>query len=262
MTRGAYPLDLQATGYAYLERPNSVLLGLLGRHVMQRNPNARVLDVGCGVGANAQALKTAWPDVSITGVEPNHQAALLAGEVIQDVFEGGLDAWMAAAGQVPYHAVVLSDVVEHVADPVSFLRALVQHHATQGATFVISIPNVAVWYNRMNTLLGRVRYSWSGLHDRTHLRFFTRDSFLELLGYCGLQVLDESCTPSLVQSAAPALRRLFEQDLAHGNHRALASSGAFKAYQRVVEPAEQRLCRVWPELLGFQLVFVARRMAP
>ena len=36
-------------------------------------------------------------------------------------------------------------------------------------TFVISVPNYAVWYNRIRTLAGSFDYTWSGLYDRTHL---------------------------------------------------------------------------------------------
>jgi hypothetical protein len=32
----------------------------------------------------------------------------------------------------------------------------------------------------------------------------------------------------------------------------------YKLYQSVVEPAESRVCELWPELLGFQIVHAAR----
>ena len=62
-----------------------------------------------------------------------------------------------------------------------------------------------------------------------------------------------------MQSAAPLLRKLFEKDVAAGDHLSLTESPAFRAYRRFVEPAEAALCGVWPELLGFQLVCVAER---
>jgi SAM-dependent methyltransferase len=258
MSTVAYPLDLEQTGYAYVERPNTVLVGLVREHVLMRKPHARLLDVGCGAGANAEAIKQAFPVAQYLGIEPNARAAELAREVMDDVFLGALEQWLALAQRQPYDAVILSDVVEHVADPVAFLRQLTRHPATRGATFVISVPNYAVWYNRLNTLFGRFRYGWSGLYDRTHLRFYTRQSFRELLRYCGLSLIDERCTPSLVQSAAPILRRFFEADVAQGNHRTLPDSSAFRAYGSFIEPVEQRACSVWPELLGFQIVSVTR----
>jgi hypothetical protein len=125
------------------------------------------------------------------------------------------------------------------------------------ARFVVSVPNYAVWYNRVRTLTGRFDYAWSGLYDRTHLRFFTRRSISDVLGYCGFRLLADGCTPSIVQSAAPVLRKLFEKDVQAGDHLSLNESGAFRAYRRFVEPVETGLCRLWPELLGFQIVCVA-----
>jgi hypothetical protein len=138
------------------------------------------------------------------------------------------------------------------------VRALQRVAAVRDATWIVSVPNYAVWYNRARTLLGRFDYAWSGLFDRTHLRFFTRASIRELLAYAGFTIVADACTPSLVQSTAPLLRSLFADDVAAGDHLALLDSPAYRAYQRFVEPVETMVCRRWPELLGFQFVTVAR----
>lgn len=252
-----FPLDYGSSSYSYIERPNRTLLDLLERHVLAERPSARILDVGCGAGANARRIAEIAPHASVVGIEPNAAAAELARAACR-VFEGTLEAWLSQAEPSEFDAVLLSDVLEHTADPVAFLRSLAEAPALRRATLVVSVPNYAVWYNRVRTLAGRFEYSWSGLYDRTHLRFFTRSSLGKLLRHTGFALHAESCTPSLVQSAAPLLRRLFEQDVAQGNHLALGESGAFRAYERLVEPWEQRMCRIWPELLGFQLVCVAR----
>lgn len=253
------PLDLDATEYSYVERPNSVLVDLVSRHVIAGRVGARILDIGCGAGANARELKAKHPSVFISGVEPNARAAELSRAVMDEVFVGLADAWLARGETRAFDGVILSDVVEHTPDPVGFLRELFRAPSLGDARLVISVPNYAVWYNRLRTLAGRFDYAWSGLYDRTHLRFFTRRSLAGLLRYCDLRVVEERCTPSLVQSAAPVLRRLFEKDVAAGAHLTLAESPAFRAYRRFVEPAEAAVCGVWPELLGFQLVCVAER---
>lgn len=255
------PLDLERTGYSYLERPNTVLLGLLEREVLARRPGARVLDVGCGAGANARALRKRHPEVRILGIEPNARAAQLAREGGVEVFEGAFADWLATGPEGAHDAVVLSDVLEHIPGPVRFLRELLAFDGTRDATFVLSVPNYAVWYNRVATTLGHFDYGWSGLRDRTHLRFFTRSSLEKLLRYLGLEPERVRCTPSIVQSAAPLLRRLFDHDLAEGDHLSLSDSRAFRLYDSFVEPAEIALCGLWPELLGFQLVVTARRRA-
>ena len=254
-----FPLDYSASGYAYVERPNSVLLELLSAHVLAARPSSRILDVGCGAGANARRIAERAPQARVVGIEPNAQAAQLARGACSEVFEGTLEEFIDSAPQRAFDAILLSDVLEHTVDPVGFLKSFDRLPKARGAMLVVSVPNYAVWYNRVRTLAGRFEYGWSGLYDRTHVRFFTRRSLRKLLDYTGFEVLADSCSPSVVQSAAPILRRFFERDVASGDHLALADSRAFSAYERFVEPLEQRACRLWPELLGFQIVCVAKQ---
>jgi len=234
----SFPLDLARTPYSYIERPNRTILSLLKKHITDRSSEVRVLDVGCGCGANARALREDFPRAHVMGIEPNTRAARLAEKHCSEVFVGGLDAWLASGQSQPFDAVVLSDVLEHIVDPIGFLRSLREAPTTREAVWVISVPNYAVWYNRMRTLLGRFDYAWSGLYDRTHVRFYTRESIRELLGYCGLRVFDDRCTPSLVQSAAPFLRQFFKDDVASGNHLALTEAAPYRVYEKFVEPFE------------------------
>jgi SAM-dependent methyltransferase len=252
-----FPLDYESTGYAYVERPNSVLVNLLEAQVLRARPAGRILDVGCGAGANARRIAEHAPRARIVGVEPNPQAAKLARLACAEVFEGTLENWLESMPEGRFDAVLLADVLEHTVDPVGFLRKLGSAPALRGSTLLVSVPNYGVWYNRLRTLAGRFEYSWSGLYDRTHLRFFTRRSIREVLSYAGFEIVAEACTPSVVQSAAPVLRRFFERDVASGNHLALGDSPAFGAYERLVEPLEKRFCAAWPELLGYQIVCAA-----
>jgi 2-polyprenyl-3-methyl-5-hydroxy-6-metoxy-1,4-benzoquinol methylase len=258
MTVLTFPLDLQATPYSYIERANRVLVSLVEGCLAETAGRPRILDVGCGCGANARALRTAHPDLTITGIEPNPRAAELAAEACTSVHRGDLDSWLALPTHQPFDVVVLSDVLEHVADPVAFLRQLSAHESVRRANWVISVPNYAVWYNRLRTVAGVFEYAWSGLYDRTHLRFYTRRSLRRLLEELGFEVTKDSCSPSVVQSTAPLLRRLFEKDVREGNHLSLGDSKAYRFYQRAVEPAEAAFCQTWPELLGFQIIVVAR----
>ncbi len=259
MATKAVPLDLAGKSYSYIERPNPAIQSLLAKHVTANRASARVLDIGCGCGANARALKERSANAHVFGVEPNARAAELARGACDEVFQGTSDEWaQRAIGVAPFDALLLSDVLEHVADPIAFVRSVAAIPAVATALWIVSVPNYAVWYNRVRTLLGIQSYAWSGLWDRTHLRFYTRRAAKELLEYCGLTVVDMASTPSLVQSTAPVLRKVFERDVNQGDHLALAESTAFKWYRNVVEPVESKVCGLWPELLGFQVVFAAR----
>jgi Methyltransferase domain len=252
------PLDLERRTYSYAERPNRALLRLLRKHLLDANPEAHLLDIGAGCGANARAIKAMAPRARLTAIEPDPRAAELAGEVCDAVFCGDVASWIATSPRERFDGVILSDVLEHLASPIAFLRALAGLPGTAAAVWAVSVPNFAVWYNRLGVLIGRFDYSWSGLYDRTHLRFFTRRSIRELLLYCGYEVLDDACSPSLAQSLAPWIRRSFEQEIQAGKHLVLSESRAYLFYERVFEPVETSVCRLWPELLGFQVVTLAR----
>jgi predicted TPR repeat methyltransferase len=255
-----YPLDLQHVAYSYLERPNRGVIAMLDRYVLRENAGATILDVGCGCGANARALRARWPEVRVIGIEPNADAAAQARAVCDRVFHGTLEEWIASGEEVPLvDGIVLSDVLEHIADPVQWLRSTAARTSLAKATWIISVPNFGVWYNRLRTLAGRFDYAWSGLYDRTHLRFYTRKSICRLLVYCGFEVVGMRGTASIVQSAAPLLRKRFAEQLDSGDHLALSDSPAFRLYQRLVEPAEESICNLWPSLLAFQVVIAARR---
>jgi SAM-dependent methyltransferase len=259
MNGKAFPLDLAGTAYSYVERANPAILSLLRKHVLSSGKGARILDIGCGCGANARAIKEQVAGIEVVGVEPSERAVELARRTCDRVFHGTFEDWSCAVGEEkPFDALILSDVLEHVADPIPFVRSIGMVPSLSEALWIVSVPNYAVWYNRLKTLFGVQRYAWSGLWDRTHLRFYTRRSVRELLEYCGFSVIDEASTPSLVQSAAPVLRGLFERDVSRGDHLALADSRAYQLYREYAEPLESIVCGVWPELLAFQVVHAAR----
>jgi hypothetical protein len=54
------------------------------------------------------------------------------------------------------------------------------------------------------------------------------------------------------------LRKLFERNVERGDHLAVTETRAYRFYREWFESAETRLCRLWPELLAFQVVLAAR----
>jgi len=60
---------------------------------------------------------------------------------------------------------------------------------------IVSVPNVAHLWVRLSLLAGRFHYTDRGILDRTHLRFFTRRTLLELLRAAGLTVVELAVTP-------------------------------------------------------------------
>ena len=86
-----------------------------------------------------------------------------------------------------YKTVVCADVLEHTPDPVAVIRQL-RRAATDDATFIVSVPNVAHLAVRMLMLFGSFPKMERGPLDKTHLQFLTKDTARQMLELGGLKV--------------------------------------------------------------------------
>lgn len=144
----------------------------------------RVLEVGCSTGYVTEHLVAAGN--TVVGVELDPEAATLAERFAERVHVADLDlVRVSSIEHDRFDVIVLGDVLEHLRDPDTTLRDLMTLLAPDGR-MVISIPNVAHVDMRLLLLEGRWTYQDTGLLDRTHLRFFTRESLREFLAANGL----------------------------------------------------------------------------
>ena len=85
-------------------------------------------------------------------------------------------------------------MLEHLTAPDKILKHLVDLQEP-GTRLFISVPNVANIWVRVNLLFGKFDYTENGILDRTHLRFFTKITFLELIRSSGLRLVELRFTP-------------------------------------------------------------------
>ncbi|KSW29254.1 bifunctional 2-polyprenyl-6-hydroxyphenol methylase/3-demethylubiquinol 3-O-methyltransferase UbiG [Cellulomonas sp. B6] len=148
-----------------------------------------VLDIGCATGYLGSAL--AEQGCTVTGVEYDAEAAERAREVMSEVVVADLersDLTELFPGRT-FDVVVLGDVLEHLMHPEQVLASAVRLLAP-GGSVVVSVPNVAHGSLRLALLQGRWDYRETGLLDRTHVRFFTRQGVADLLRAAGLRPVD------------------------------------------------------------------------
>lgn len=134
-----------------------------------------VLEVGCGTGGFFDHLRQ---PCEVWGVEPNPEAARVAGQKLHRVLTGRFDR---IAHELPdgyFDMVVCNDVIEHMDDHDAFLEAIKSKLRPSGC-IVGSIPNVRHITALFKLLIAKDwPYSESGILDRTHLRFFTEKSLV------------------------------------------------------------------------------------
>lgn len=145
-----------------------------------------VVDVGCGAGRLGAALK-ARQECRVVGVEHNAVAAAAARTRLDLVVEGDAEALDWPFPEHSFDAVVCGDVLEHLRDPLAFLRR-VRDWLRPGGMLVASLPNVRHHSVLRGLLAGDWTYEPAGLLDHTHLRFFTRREVEKLLFRAGFEV--------------------------------------------------------------------------
>lgn len=165
---------------------------------------AEVLDVGCGNGVisrslGAQGFNVRGIDVSEKTIE---KAKLL--NTFPNVRFEVVSAEQLVADGHRYHAVICSEVLEHLNDPGKLLRVLHQS-LTDDGVLIVTVPNGMgprellvtkpvqsmqkknnfVWkgVKRMKSLFGyKGTTVQSDADDLTHIQFFTRPTLEELAG--------------------------------------------------------------------------------
>lgn len=147
------------------------------------------LDVGCARGGFDTSLREALgTDARLVGVEANPTAADVAqrdseyDEVLAGYFPQALDP------EHRFDLICFNDVLEHLVDPWSVLRDT-HRHLTAGGHVLASIPNIQYAPVLWDLVRGNFTYSEAGILDRTHLRFFTKRSMVDLFESTGFDVV-------------------------------------------------------------------------
>lgn len=158
----------------------------------------RVLDIGCAAGRLGAAIKRRQP-CHVMGVELDHVVAERARAQLDEVRVLDLNRDHLDLSADSLDCVVCADVLEHLVDPWSVVGT-VREALRPGGTLVVSIPNIRNLGILTQIAEGTFDYADAGILDRTHLRFFTRRTFTQLLVDAGFHI--EHCSavqdPSVV----------------------------------------------------------------
>ena len=222
-------------GGPYLEKRSRGSSHEIARLTAEALPEgSSILDVGTATGTLGRILS---PDrYRVVGIEPDPASAHVAAEHYERVFVGTLDE---APDEVigSFDLVVCCDVLEHLVNPDAQLRRLVR--AQRPLTkFILSVPNIAHLWVRLNLLVGRFDYADRGILDRTHLRFFTQKGFLAMIDNAGLSPLWVRATPVPL-------------DLVHPFFLNSRTGRLLSSFQQVAVSS-------LPRLLGYQFVCFAQ----
>ncbi|HAO98456.1 MAG TPA: SAM-dependent methyltransferase [Fibrobacteres bacterium] len=163
----------------------------------------RVLDVGCATGALGRFLKERH-GADVYGAEFDPAMAKEAESHLSKVWNvdlnrTGLDSLTHTDS---YDLIVFGDVLEHLIDPWAILRQAAELLDKDGS-IIASFPNIGHYTTLFHLLfMRRWPYRNRGIHDRTHLRFFTRKNLLDLYTQAGLRIVQEKRNLRLWESGS------------------------------------------------------------
>lgn len=133
---------------------------------LNQDPPGSVLDVGCGSGEFlAQMRARGW---RVHGLDFDPKAAEVAMERHGIEVQLGTVESLIQSG-VKYDVITASHVIEHIADPVSFLQSCGALLAPSGK-LVLKTPNVDSFGHRV------FGSSWRGLEPPRHLQLFSSEA--------------------------------------------------------------------------------------
>jgi Methyltransferase domain len=167
---------------------------MLARHPMQLRT---VCEVGCGAGGVLRSLHdTLTPDVTLVGLDISPQALALAEERTTERLRFELRDPVADGVGGTFDLMLVIDVIEHVEDYFSFLRAIRPHASHTIFHIPLDLSVQSVLRPRM-LLLGR--------RQDGHIHYFTKELALEALQDAGYEPVDDFYTPTSVRSLPSSL---------------------------------------------------------
>lgn len=191
----------------------------------------RVLDLGCGQGHLAGLLQERG--YQVTGIDGNGAALREASQWCSQTICADVSQGLDQVLDERFSYILLADILEHLEEPANIIERVLPL-LTDDGVLVVSTPNVAHAHMRLMLLFGRWNYTDRGIMDRTHLRFFTRKTLVQLLSGSGVTIRNTAATTlpwSIILETAPKAFGRAAELIDHGAGRLRPS---LFAYQWVV----------------------------
>ena len=166
------------------EIPNFDLLRLIPKDTK------KIIEVGCSSGVLAKEFKKINPECQYIGIEIDKEYAILAERYCDQVIVGDIENFDQVfwGRYSDYDCFIFADVLEHLKDPWKVLKKI--STLPNKTTVIACIPNFQHWSIPALISIGDFTYQDMGLLDKTHLRFFTRKTIIQLFQSNGFFIND------------------------------------------------------------------------
>ncbi len=166
----------------YYDGVRKDILPLVPRH------SQRVLEIGCSQGNTLAYLKdngycdwTFGTDLFVDAIE-------IAKDKVDQVYQGNIEETTLPIESGSIDLILCLDVLEHLINPqkvIAYLHQLL----VPGGIIIASIPNVRHYSASFPLIFqNKWEYKSNGVLDNTHLRFFVKDTAIDLMESSGLKM--------------------------------------------------------------------------
>lgn len=153
----------------------------------EKGLSLRALEIGCSEGHTMEWLKQSGHCTWVAGVEPYAQLHASVRSV-DEFFKLDIEKQLPDIRPESIDLILCLDVLEHLTNPWETVRRL-DGLLKPGGQLIISVPNIRNYHVLFDLAFrGKFTYAESGILDRTHLRFFTRSTAIELAESAGATV--------------------------------------------------------------------------
>lgn len=191
--------DITGDHYIYKKADPYSSHAQIVKWIEQERPS-QVLEIGTATGYLTSEMSKLG--CSVVGVEADPEMAKIARPHCREMLVADVET-ADLKGLGTFDAIVFGDVLEHLRNPREILLKAGEL-LKPGGKVLISLPNVANIWVRLNLLFGRFNYSRVGILDETHLRFFTLHTMKQLAADSGLDVISINATPIPLPIMLPA----------------------------------------------------------
>jgi len=167
---------------SFLERAVYLFRWARAQEIKRLLQPGMVLDVGCGRGITLHLLKKwGW---NCIGTQLSKNAAQYARKNFGlKIYEG--DLLEAKFAEESFDLVILAHVLEHVSDPLAYLREI-NRVLTKKGILMLEVPNAG------NFLIGVFKEKWFGWDLPRHLYHFTPKTLARMLDQAGFKVVKKN----------------------------------------------------------------------
>jgi glycosyltransferase involved in cell wall biosynthesis len=207
--------DLKASGSRYSSKfhdPYSSHTLLHGRLARQDIAGKTVLELGVGDCSLTKRLHSMGARIDC--IELDSAAAKEAEPFARQVWNESISITQLDDIGEQYDLVIAADILEHLLFPEEILSKL-KTCVKKGGGLLVSLPNIANVYVRINLLFGRFPYHTKGILDSSHLHFYTRRSAERMLTKTGWEIVERDYSSIPVAVVFPFLQKPLFRPLLH-----------------------------------------------